>query len=117
MRVEDIIEGLNRHIEIKRKDMKVNTVGHIVLQKEISSNSSFKAYKEYRYTIWFAKNRKSYRIITVQQSARVLDGQEGNMEKLMNTILCQTLFDWVGSDSYNEVIRGEYNGFSEDRNE
>lgn len=116
MKVEDIIEGLNRHIENKRKDLNIEAKGHIVLQKEINTNSSFKAYKDYRYTIWFT-NRKSHRLIIVNQSARVLDGQEELMERQMNIILCQSLFDWIGSKYYDEVIKGEYNGIPEDRNE
>lgn len=116
MKVEDIIEGLNRHIENKRKDLNIAAKGHIVLQKEINTNSSFKAYKNYRYTVWFT-NRKSHRLITVSQSARVIDGQEEFIERQMNIILCQYLFDWIGSDSYNKVINGEYNGVPEDRNE
>jgi hypothetical protein len=116
MKVEDIIEGLNRHIENKRRDLNIEVKGHIVLQKEININSSFKAYKNYRYTVWFT-NGKSYRLITVSQSARVLDGQEEFIERQMNTILCESIFDWIGSKYYDEVIKGEYNGVSEDRNE
>ena len=116
MKVEDIIEGLNRHIEIKRRDNKIDAKGHIVLQKEINTNSSFKAYKNYKYSVWFT-NRKSYRLITVSKSARVIDGQEELIERQMNTILCQSLFDWIGSKYYDEVIKGEYNGIPEDRNE
>lgn len=116
MKVEDIIEGLNRHIENKRKDLNIEAKGHIVLQKEININSPFKAYKNYKYTIWFI-NRKPYCLITVNQAARVIDGQEEFIERQMNTILCQSLFDWIGSDSYDKVIKGEYNGIPKDRNE
>ena len=51
MRVEDIIEGLNRHIEYKRGLLGVNTTGHLVLQKSINPHPTFKAYKEYNYSI------------------------------------------------------------------
>lgn len=117
MKVEDIIEGLNLHIEIKRRDNKIDAKGHLVMQKEIKANPTFKAYKEYRYTIWFVKNRKSYRVFTIQQTARVLDGYEDAIYKQLNTMLYQSLFDWIGSDSYDKVIKGEYNGIPEDRNE
>ena len=117
MRVEDIIEGLNLHIEVKRRDNKIDAKGHLVMQKEIKVNPTFKAYKEYTYTIWFVKNRKSHRVLTVQQSARVLEGYEDIITRQLNTMLCQSIFNWIGSDSYNEIIKGEYNGISEDRNE
>ena len=117
MKAEDIIEGLNLHIEIKRRDNKIDARGHLVMQKEIKVNSTFKAYKEYRYTIWFVKNRKSYRVLTIQQTARVLDDYEDAIHKQLNTMLCQSIFNWKGSDSYNKVIKGENNGTPEDRNE
>ena len=47
MRVEDIIEGFNKHIEEKRKELNINTKGHLVLQKLITPSPTFKAYKFY----------------------------------------------------------------------
>lgn len=117
MKAEDIIEGLNLHIETKRKDRGIKTIGHLVLQKEIMPHSSFKAYKIYRYTLWFAKKGKSYKVITVQHTAKVLDGQEENMLREMNIMLSTLIFDWIGSDFYEAVIKGEYNEVSENTNE
>ena len=42
MKAEDIIEGLNKHIEIRRGERGIENVGHIVLQREIIPHSSFK---------------------------------------------------------------------------
>lgn len=117
MKAEDIIEGLNLHIETKRKDRGIKTTGHLVLQKEIKSHSSFKAYKIYKYTLWFAKKGKSYEVMVLEHTARVLDGQEENMLREMNIMLSTLIFNWIGSDFYEAVIKGEYNGVSEDRNE
>ena len=117
MKAEDIIEGLNIHIEAKRRDLNIKTKGHIVLQKEIEPNQTFKAYKNYRYTLWFVKDKKSYRIMTVQHSARVLDGQEGPVQRQMNIILSESIFNWIGSSFYESVIKGEYNGVSESSSE
>lgn len=116
MKTEDIIEGLNKHIETKRKDRGIKTTGHLVLQKEIMPHSSFKVYKIYKYTLWFTKRGKSYKVITVQHTAKVPDGQEENMLREMNIILSTLIFNWIGSDFYEVVIKGEYNGVSEDRN-
>ena len=117
MKAEDIIEGLNLHIETKRKDMGIKTTGHLVLQKEIMPHSSFKVYKIYKYTLWFTKKGKSYKVITVQHTAKVSDGQEENMLREMNIMLSASIFNWIGSDFYEAVIKGEYNGVSKDRNE
>ena len=108
MKAEDIIEGLNLHIETKRKDRGIKTTGHLVLQKEIMPHSSFKVYKIYKYTLWFTKRGKSYKVITVQHTAKVPDGQEENMLREMSIMLSTAIFNWIGSEEYERVINGEY---------
>ena len=44
---EDIIEALNRNIESKRREEKIDTVGHLVWLRTIKINPTFKAYKTY----------------------------------------------------------------------
>ena len=113
MKSEDIIEGLNRHIETKRKDGGIKATGHLVLQKEILPHSSFKAYKIYKYTLWFTKKGKSYKVIVLQHTAKVLDGQEENMNREMNIMFSESLFNWIRSDYYTDVINGTYKGVEE----
>lgn len=113
MKVEDIIEGLNRHIEAKRKDKDIKTTGHLILQKEIIPHTSFKAYKIYKYTLWFTKKGKSYKVITVQHTAKVLDGQEDIMNREINIMLSNMIFNWIGSNFYEQIINGDYNGYEE----
>ena len=113
MKAEDIIEGLNRSIEDKRDALKIKTTGHLVLQKTVKPHQTFKAYKEYEFVIWFVKGGKKYRVITVRETAKVLDGQEENMNREMNIRLSDMIFNWIGSDFYEQVINGEYNGIKE----
>ena len=113
MKAEDIIEGLNKHIEIRRGERGIENVGHIVLQREIIPHSSFKVYKIYKYTLWFTKRGKSYEIMRIQRTAKVPDGQEEGMLREMNIMLSTMIFNWIGSDFYEQVINGEYNGIKE----
>lgn len=118
MKAEDIIEGLNLYIEEKRKDKGIKTTGHLVLQKQIIPHSSFKAYKVYKYTLWFVKGHKSYEVIIMQHTAKVTDGQEEGMNREMNIMLSKMIFNWIGSNFYEEIINGDYKGYvPEDRNE
>lgn len=117
MKAEDIIEGLNKHIETRREERGIKTTGHLVLQKEIMPHSSFKAYKVFKYTLWFTNKGKSYRLITIQHTARVLDGQEEMLLREMDIMLSINIFNWIGSNFYEAVIKGEYNGISENINE
>lgn len=117
MKAEDIIEGLNRHIETRRSERGIENVGHIVLQREIIPHSLFKVYKTYKYTLWFTKRGKSYEVMEIQHTAKVPDGQEESMLRKMNIMLSTLIFNWIGSYFYEAVIKGEYNGVSEDTNE
>ena len=118
MKAEDIIESLNKHIEIRRGERGIENVGHIVLQREIMPHSSFKVYKIYKYTLWFTKRGKSYEVVKIQHTAKVSDGQEENkLREKMDIMLSTLIFNWIGSSSYEAVIKGEYNGVSEDTNE
>ena len=113
MKAEDIIEGLNKHIEIRRGERGIENVGHIVLQREIIPHSSFKVYKIYKYTLWFTKRSKSYEVMMIQHTAKVPDGQEESMLREMNIMLSTMIFNWIGSNFYEQVINGEYNGIKE----
>lgn len=111
MKIEDIIEGLNQSIEDKRDALKIKTTGHLVLQKTINAHPTFKAYKEYEFTIWFVKNSKKYRVITLKETAKVLEGQEESIIRRMNVGLSRMIFNWINSNFYEQVIKGEYNGY------
>ena len=117
MKAEDIIEGLNRSIEDKRDVLKIKTTGHLVLQRTVKPHQTFKAYKEYESVIWFVKGGKKYRVITVKETAKVLDGQEEVMIRRMSVELSRLIFNWIGSNFYEQVVKGEYNGVSENTNE
>lgn len=118
MKAEDIIEGLNKHIEDRRKINNILTRGHLVLQRVITPNPTFKAYKSYEAILWFVKYNKKYRVITVKHTAKVIDGQEEKIEREVNMKLCHLIFNWIGSDQYSHIIKGEYNGYdTEDRDE
>lgn len=118
MKAEDIIEGLNKHIEDRRKIGNILTRGHLVLQRVITRNPTFKAYKSYEAILWFVKCGKKHRVITVKHTAKVIDGQEESIEREVNIELCHLIFNWIDSDFYRQVIKGEYNGYdTEDRNE
>ena len=113
MKAEDIVEGLNRHIEDKRSERGISSKGHLVLQRIIEPHPTFKAYKTYKAILWFVKGKNKYIIIKVSHSDKVLDGQEESMCQHINTELCRLIFNWIGSSFYEEVIKGEYNGIKE----
>lgn len=117
MKAEDIVEGLNKHIEDKRSERNISSKGHLILQRVVEPHSTFKAYKTYKAILWFVKGKNRHIVISLSHSAKVLEGQEGPIQQYINTELCHLIFNWIGSNFYEEVIKGEYNGVSKSANE
>lgn len=107
MKAEDIIEGLNRHIESVRKREGISPKGHLVLQRVTETHPVFKVYKTYKIILWFVKDWKSYRIISMEHTVKATDTQETVMRDI-NAQLSTQIFDWIGTDSYKQVIQGDY---------
>lgn len=107
MKAEDIIEGLNKHIEDRRSYMGIPSKGHLVLQRVIEPHPTFKAYKTYKAVLWFVKGKDRHIVISLSHSAKVLEGQKESMQQYINTELCHLIFNWMGSDSYKDIIQGE----------
>lgn len=109
MIIEDVIESLNKHIETKRLENGIKKdIGHLVLQKEILPHHTFKVYKNYRYTLWFIKNKKPYQVISFQQSHKVLKENEDDVTKKVDITFIELIFNWIGTNDYNKIIEGEY---------
>lgn len=108
MRVEDIIEGLNRHIEHIRKLNNIEFKSHLVLKKEVNTNPNFKAYKEYLYTVWNVSREGKNKVVHCVLMERVVAGHEESVQRKMAIELSEALFAWRGTDDFNKVIRGEY---------
>lgn len=111
MKIDDIIEVLNRYIECKRKERKIQTLGHLVLQKILETNSTFKAYKTYKAIIWFIKGKEKHRVLEVSNTGKVLEGLTEALERRADLELCYNIFNWVGSNFYEQVITGDYKGY------
>lgn len=108
MRAEDIIECFNLHIEDKRKELGINSSGHIVLQKTTTPHNIFKAYKVYKYIIWYINNSKKIPIHTIQITEKVIGGHEEYILRRMNMETLRTILNLVGTEIYNKIIQGTY---------
>ena len=110
MNGEDIIQVLNRNIESRRKQDKIEATGHLVLLRNITINQSFKAYKTYEATVYFVSKRKKYKVLNCSLTAKVLEGQEERMREDIDTHLLDNIFNFIQTDYYNQIIKGEYYG-------
>ena len=108
MKIQDIIEGLNRHIEETRKELKIQIKGHIVLHKTIEL-CSFKAYKKYSAELIYintsSKNKVSIGKVDIVD--KVLEGQEEKMLSKVTIELVQLILKFVSSELFDKIIKGE----------
>lgn len=107
MEIKHVIESLNSHLEDIRKSLNINKKGHFVLQKTITPNNQFKAYKTYRYIVWYVQEGVKYKIITTQIQDKVIEGREEGIINKLNSELYRCLFDFISSTNYRSLVCGE----------
>ena len=113
MKIEDLIEAFNLTISQYRKSNNIDNKSHIVLQKNIEQNSTFKAYKTYVRTLWYVNGRNKYIIFKVSHTDKVLDGQEEKVIRAVDMQLAVALFEFMDTEYYDQVRKGEYYGGAE----
>lgn len=113
MQIEDLIEAFNLTISQYRKSNNIDNKSHIVLQKNIEQNNTFKAYKTYVRTLWYVNGKNKYVILKVSHTDKVLDGQEEKIIRAVDMQLAIALFEFMDTEYYDQVRKGEYYGGAE----
>ena len=113
MQIEDLIEAFNLTISQYRKLNNIDSKSHIVLQKNIEQNNTFKAYKTYIRTLWYVSGENKYVILKVSHTDKVLDGQEEKIIRAVDMQLAVALFEFMDTEYYDQVRKGEYYGGAE----
>ena len=108
MKIQDIIEGLNRHIEDTRKELGLQVKGHIVLHKTIEP-CKFKAYKKYIAELFYVgtKTKNKISLGKVDIVDKVLEGQEEKILSKVTVELVQLILKFVTSELFDNIIKGE----------
>ena len=110
MRIEDIVAGLNKHIDTKREERGIKHNSRLILHRQINSTPNFPAYKEFNARVWFCYKGQSHTVFMIKLTEKVLAGQEDKLWTSMTTTLLDEIFNWIGSEGYNRVIEGTYEG-------
>lgn len=113
MRIEDVVEGLNKHIEDIRVQRKIITDGHLVFQLTIAPHETIKAYKKYEAIVWFVKDGNKYRVATVKQVAKVIEGEDKFIMRVIYIELSRALFSLVNKEEFQQIIVGDYGSINE----
>lgn len=108
-----MIEGLNKHIEEIRIQRKIVTDGHLVFQLTIAPHETIKAYKKYEAVVWFVKDGNKYRVVTVKQVAKVIDGEDKFIMRAIYIDMSRLLFSLVNEKDFQQIIEGNYGNIDE----
>lgn len=112
MRIEDIIENLNKHFEEKRDSLGYENKGRLVLFKSIKPHPTFKVYKTYDYSVFFVTGKKSSRVLYINRT----DKEQTDAEYIADILereLVKIIFDWLFTKDYELVLKGEYGNANE----
>ena len=113
MQIEDLIEAFNLTISQYRRLHNIDNRSHVVLQKNIEQNGTFRAYKTYVRTLWYVNGRNKYIIFKVSHTDKVLDGQEEKIIRAVDMQLSIALFEFMDTEYYDQVRKGDYYGGAE----
>lgn len=113
MRIEEMVEGLNRYIEEERINRGIDLYSHLVFQLSISSHDTIKAYKKYEAVVWFVKSGLKYRVATVNQVAKVVDGEDKHIMRVINIDMSKMLFSLINKKAFQQIIEGTYGDTNE----
>ena len=111
--MNNIVEGLNRFIEVERFKRNIITDGHLVLHKTVETNPLAKAYKNYIVSVWFVKGADKYKVVTVKYSMRAVGNIEDEIDRILSIELSKALFSFVTSDIMGGIINGDYTDSNE----
>lgn len=107
-----IVETLNKKFE----SMECKKGVHFILHKEIECNSFSKAYKEYKWTLWYINSGEKFKVTTLSHTSRVVTEKEESemtkcMEESLLSFICNLLLD---HDNLTLMLDGRYKGTNTD---
>lgn len=105
-----IVEVLNTKFEC----MECKKGVHFILHKEIECNSFSKAYKEYKWTLWYINSGEKFKVTTISHISRVVtEKEESEMTKCMEESLLTFIFNLLlDHDNLTLMLDGRYKGIN-----
>ena len=111
MKIEDIVKALNKSIETKREERNIRSNTHLVLLKQIIPDPKFKIYKTLKIVLYYIDKDNNYPVLTLSNVMRVPKEIQNSIIENCYAKFITNIFNWIGSDLYEQVIKGEYKGY------
>ena len=108
MQIEDITNTLNKYLEDKRVQEKLNIKGHFVVKRNIETMKP-PIYKKFIIELYYVTPVQDQRILTINITDKCLSGsEEVYWIKLSNEYLLK-VFNLIRSETFNKLMYGSIN--------
>ena len=108
MQIEDITNTLNKYLEDKRAQEKLNIKGHFVVKRSIETMKP-PIYKKFIIELYYVSPVQDQRILTINFTNKCPSGsEEVYWIKLSNEYLLK-VFNLIISETFNKLIYGSIN--------
>ena len=105
MQIEDITNTLNKYLEDKRVQEKLNIRGHFVVKRNIETMKP-PIYKKFIIELYYISPVQDQRILTINITDKCSSGsEEVYWIKLSNEYLLK-VFNLIRSETFNKLIYG-----------
>ena len=105
MQIEDITNTLNKYLEDKRVQEKLNIKGHFVVKRNIETMKP-PIYKKFIIELYYISPVQDQRILTINITDKCPSGsEEVYWIKLSNEYLLK-VFNLIRSETFNKLIYG-----------
>ena len=102
---ELIIKGLNAYLNSRRLKLGISARGKFIIQKQIMTNETFKAYKEYIYTVWFVDRDYKQSLIEIHSTKKVINNNDDKVIEQLDIELIKKLIEFVQTETFSILIR------------
>ena len=108
MQIEDITNTLNKYLEDKRAQEKLNIKGHFVVKRNIKTMKP-PIYKKFIIELYYVTPVQDQRILTINITDKCPSGSEEiNWMRLSNEYLL-SIFNLIVSKTFNKLIYDNIN--------
>ena len=105
MQIEDITSTLNKYLEDKRAQEKLNIRGHFVVKRSIETMKP-PIYKKFIIELYYVTPVQDQRILTINITDKCLSGSENIYWKNLSNEYLLNIFNLIRSETFNKLIYG-----------
>ena len=105
MQIEDITNTLNKYLENKRTQEKLNIKGHFVVRRNIKTMKP-PIYKKFIIELYYVTPVQDKEIFTIMNTDKCPSGSEGAYWENLSKEYLFSIFNLMRSETFNKLIYG-----------